>query len=111
VCYLEVVSTTSESVAESLAAGRALGVDHILGGTDCDAAERALGGLDRYFRFRAVRPATLRASVVRRPTSSAMRRPRAPAAAPVSTSSPTERPTPIRSRWSGPRAGAWESAR
>jgi hypothetical protein len=51
VCYLEVVSTTSESVAESLAAGRALGVDRILGGTDCDAAERALGGLDRYFPF------------------------------------------------------------
>src|SRR5829696_7943972 len=50
-CYLEVVSTTSEAVASSLATGAALGVDRILGGTDVAAAERALPSLDRYFPF------------------------------------------------------------
>ena len=50
-CYLEVVSTTREAVALSLEAGAALGVDCILGGTDLDAAERALGSLDGYFPF------------------------------------------------------------
>ncbi len=86
--YLEVVSTSPASIASSLAAGAALGVDRepprpdrlgrpdavvavdvehlaarrgaagaalgvdrILGGTDLAAAERALGGLDRYFPF------------------------------------------------------------
>lgn len=51
IAYLEVVSTTPESVAASLAAGAALGVDRILGGTDLEAAELALGSLDRYFPF------------------------------------------------------------
>lgn len=51
VSYLEVVSTTPESVADSLAAGSALRVDRVLGGIDVDAAERALGTLDRYFPF------------------------------------------------------------
>lgn len=51
VAYLEVVSTTPESVAASLAAGAALGVDRVLGGTDLDAAGKALGGLERYFPF------------------------------------------------------------
>jgi hypothetical protein len=51
VCYLEVVSTTTEAVANSLAAGATLGVDRILGGTDVGAAERALGRLDGYFPF------------------------------------------------------------
>lgn len=50
-CYLEVVSTTPVSVASSLATGRALGVDFILGGTDLDSAERVLGRLDGYFPF------------------------------------------------------------
>jgi hypothetical protein len=50
-CYLEVVSTTPADVAASLAAGAALGVDFILGGTDLDCATRALGGLDSYFPF------------------------------------------------------------
>ncbi len=50
-CYLEVVSTTSDDVARSLATGAALGVDRILGGTDLGAAERALGALDGYFPF------------------------------------------------------------
>lgn len=49
--YLEVVSTSPASIASSLAAGAALGVDRILGGTDLASAERALGGLDRYFPF------------------------------------------------------------
>jgi hypothetical protein len=49
--YLEVVSTTPESVARSLAAGRALGVDCVLGGTDLDAAQRILGDLGGYFPF------------------------------------------------------------
>lgn len=51
VSYLELVSTTPSSVAASLAAGAALGVDRVLGGTDLAAAEQALGGLDRYFPF------------------------------------------------------------
>lgn len=51
VCYLEVVSTSPEAVEGSLAAGRALGVDRILGGTDLDAARRILGRLDGYFPF------------------------------------------------------------
>jgi hypothetical protein len=51
VCYLEVVSTTSEAVLRSLTVGRTLGFDRILGGTDVDAARRILGGLDRYFPF------------------------------------------------------------
>ena len=51
VCYLEVVSTTSEAMLRSLEAGRALGVDRILGGTDLDAAQRILGDLSRYFPF------------------------------------------------------------
>lgn len=49
--YLEVVSTTPESVASSLAAGRVLGVDCVLGGTDLEAARRALGDLHGYFPF------------------------------------------------------------
>ena len=50
-CYLEVVSTTSAAVAASLESGVALGVDRILGGTDCGAAESVLGRLDGYFPF------------------------------------------------------------
>jgi hypothetical protein len=49
--YLEVVSTTPESVARSLATGRALGVDCVLGGTDFEAAKRILGDLGGYFPF------------------------------------------------------------
>jgi len=49
--YLEVVSTTSDAVRQSLAAGRALGVDRILGGTDLDAARGILGTLAGYFPF------------------------------------------------------------
>ena len=49
--YLEVVSTTPESVARSLATARALGVDCVLGGTDLEAARRALGDLRGYFPF------------------------------------------------------------
>ena len=51
VCYLEVVSTTPESVIRSLESGAALGVDRILGGTDLHAARRILGDLSRYFPF------------------------------------------------------------
>ena len=51
VCYLEVVSTTPESVIRSLESGAALGVDRILGGTDLVAARRILGDLSRYFPF------------------------------------------------------------
>jgi len=49
--YLEVVSTTPEAIARSLEAGRALGVDRILGGADLAAAERVLGELSGYFPF------------------------------------------------------------
>lgn len=51
VCYLEVVSTSAEAVEGSLEAGRSLGVDRILGGTDLGAARRILGTLDGYFPF------------------------------------------------------------
>ena len=50
-CYLEVVSTTSDAVAASLETGAALGADFVLGGTDLDVAERALGSLAGYFPF------------------------------------------------------------
>jgi hypothetical protein len=50
-CYLEVVSTTHEAMLRSLEAGRALGVDRILGGTDLEAAKRILGDLSGYFPF------------------------------------------------------------
>jgi thiamine monophosphate synthase len=49
--YLEVVSTTSDAIAQSLEAGRALGIDRILGGTDLAAAARVLGDLSGYFPF------------------------------------------------------------
>src|SRR4051812_47432159 len=51
VSYLEVVSTTPQSITNSLQAGRALGVDRILGGTDLDEARRVLGDLSNYFPF------------------------------------------------------------
>lgn len=51
ICYLEVVSTTSEAITASLATGVALGVDCILGGTDLDAARRVLGTCASYFPF------------------------------------------------------------
>jgi len=49
--YLEVVSTTADSIARSLAAARDLGVDRVLGGTDVAAAQSVLGKLDGYFPF------------------------------------------------------------
>ena len=49
--YMEVVSTTPEAIAGSLATGRALGVDRILGGTDLTAAQRELPNLAGYFPF------------------------------------------------------------
>lgn len=49
--YLEVVSTTPQAVRTSLEAGRTLGVDCILGGTDLAAASEILGELSRYFPF------------------------------------------------------------
>ena len=51
VSYLEVVSTTSEAVRRSLATGRSLGVDRILGGTDLWVAKEILSDLSRYFPF------------------------------------------------------------
>jgi hypothetical protein len=49
--YLEVVSTTPEAVVRSLLAGRDLGVDRILGGTNVEAAKEILGDLQGYFPF------------------------------------------------------------
>lgn len=49
--YLEVVSTSADTIRSSLEAGRALGVDRILGGTDVDAARAVLGNLGGYFPF------------------------------------------------------------
>lgn len=51
VSYLEVVSTSPQSVIGSLTAGRRLGVDCILGGTDLAAAKSVLGELAGYFPF------------------------------------------------------------
>jgi len=49
--YMEVVSTTPDTIARSLATGRAIGVDRILGGTDLAAAQRELTSLAGYFPF------------------------------------------------------------
>jgi hypothetical protein len=49
--YLEVVSATPEAALQSLAAGRDLGADRILGGTDIRAAARILADLSCYFPF------------------------------------------------------------
>lgn len=49
--YLEVVSTSPESIARSLATARDIGVDCVLGGTDLPAARAALGDLTGYFPF------------------------------------------------------------
>ncbi|MBM3525234.1 MAG: hypothetical protein FJX57_19990, partial [Alphaproteobacteria bacterium] len=49
--YLEVVSTTPDAVTTSLRAGKALGVDRLLGGTDIDAARSVLGDLSGYHPF------------------------------------------------------------
>jgi DNA-binding NarL/FixJ family response regulator len=49
--YLEVVSTTQQAARASLAVGRALDVDCILGGTDLAAARDEIGELARYYPF------------------------------------------------------------
>ena len=51
VCYLEVVSTTPDAIRRSLDTAVSLGVDCVLGGTDLDTAQRALGRLDAYYPF------------------------------------------------------------
>jgi hypothetical protein len=51
VSYLEVVSNSPQTVLGSLAAGRKLGVDRILGGTDLAAARSVLGDLASYYPF------------------------------------------------------------
>lgn len=51
VSYLEVVSTTPEAVMTSLTAGRDLGVDIVLGGTDLRAAKGILEDLSGYYPF------------------------------------------------------------
>lgn len=50
--YMEVVSTTSDSVRRSMETARAIGVDYVLGGQDLDLARETLeGGLARYYPF------------------------------------------------------------
>lgn len=50
--YMEVVSTTSDRVRESLETARAIGVDYVLGGKDLDVAREMLeDGLARYYPF------------------------------------------------------------
>lgn len=51
VSYLEVVSTTPEAVVASLTAGRNLGVDRTLGGTNIEAAKGILSDLAGYYPF------------------------------------------------------------
>lgn len=50
--YIEVVSTTSERIRQSLQTARDIGVDYVLGGRDLEAARDILdGGLTRYYPF------------------------------------------------------------
>lgn len=50
--YMEVVSTTSESVRRSMETAREIGVDYVLGGQDLESAREILeGGLARYYPF------------------------------------------------------------
>lgn len=50
--YIEVVSTTSDRVRQSLQTARDIGVDYVLGGRDLEAARDILdGGLARYYPF------------------------------------------------------------
>lgn len=50
--YMEVVSTTSERVRQSLETARDIGVDYVLGGQDLDAARDILAeGLVRFYPF------------------------------------------------------------
>lgn len=50
--YMEVVSTTSERIRQSLETARDIGVDYVLGGQDVDAARDILeGGLAGYYPF------------------------------------------------------------
>lgn len=51
VSYLEVVSTTRDSVLRSLTTAAELGVDRVLGGTEIEPARRLLGDLSRYYPF------------------------------------------------------------
>jgi len=51
IAYLEVVSTTPEAVVTSLKAGKDLGVDRILGGTNVEVAKSILGDLGGYYPF------------------------------------------------------------
>lgn len=51
VSYLEVVSTSPQTVLGSLTAGKKLGVDRILGGTDLVAAKSVLHDLSNYYPF------------------------------------------------------------
>jgi len=50
--YMEVVSTTSDTIRQSLETARDIGVDYVLGGRDLDLAREILDdGLARYFPF------------------------------------------------------------
>lgn len=50
--YMEVVSTTSNRVRQSLETARDIGVDYVLGGQDLETAQDILeGGLARYYPF------------------------------------------------------------
>lgn len=49
--YLEVVSTSADTIRTSLETGRSLGIDRILGGTDLAAARDVLGDLAGYYPF------------------------------------------------------------
>jgi alkanesulfonate monooxygenase SsuD/methylene tetrahydromethanopterin reductase-like flavin-dependent oxidoreductase (luciferase family) len=52
ISYMEVVSTTSESLRASFEAARDIGVDYVLGGQDLATAQEVLqDGLSRYYPF------------------------------------------------------------
>lgn len=52
ISYMEVVSTTSDQVRQSMENARDIGVDYVLGGQDLESARHTLeGGLARYYPF------------------------------------------------------------
>ncbi|MCZ7596737.1 MAG: hypothetical protein M5U09_01750 [Gammaproteobacteria bacterium] len=109
--YMEVVSTTSESIRRSMEAAREIGVDYVLGGQDLDSAREILeGGLAGTTRFQAGRGVIPRHSTARPRTSPATAAPSSRPAVPASTCSPTGRPRPTRSNWSAQRAPASPAA-
>ena len=111
VSYMEVVSTSREAELRSIAVAREIGVDRLLGGTAVGETLAMLGGSTAYYPVPG--PSGRPSDQARRlPVRGrgADRRASWRWAAPGATSSPTAPRRPIRSSWSGPRAGASATA-